>query len=69
MAEPGAARTAPDGGSGHETLSVIVPVYDERATVAEAVRRVRQVDLPLELGHRVVPLPPTLPDAPEPAGR
>lgn len=29
-------------------LSVIVPVYNERATVAEAVRRIRAVDLPLE---------------------
>ena len=31
------------------TLSVIVPVYNERATVAEVVRRMRQVDLDLEL--------------------
>lgn len=29
-------------------LSVIVPVYNERSTVAEVVRRARSVDLPLE---------------------
>ena len=29
-------------------LTVIVPVYNERTTVAEAVRRVRAVDLPLD---------------------
>ena len=30
-------------------LSVIVPVYNERATVAELVRRMRRVELPLDL--------------------
>jgi glycosyltransferase involved in cell wall biosynthesis len=32
----------------YRTLSVIVPVYNEKNTVAEAVRRARSVDLPLE---------------------
>lgn len=32
-----------------KTLSVIVPVYNERNTVAEIVRRMRKVDLPLDL--------------------
>jgi glycosyltransferase involved in cell wall biosynthesis len=31
------------------TLSVIVPVYNERNTVAEVVRRMRRVDLPVNL--------------------
>jgi glycosyltransferase involved in cell wall biosynthesis len=30
-------------------LSVIVPVYNERATVAEIVRRMRRVELPMDL--------------------
>jgi glycosyltransferase involved in cell wall biosynthesis len=33
---------------GFRTLSVIVPVFNERATVAEIVRRMRAVDLPVE---------------------
>jgi glycosyltransferase involved in cell wall biosynthesis len=32
----------------YKKLSVIVPVYDERNTVVEIVRRMRAVDLPLE---------------------
>jgi dolichol-phosphate mannosyltransferase len=32
----------------YRTLSVIVPAYNEKNTVAEAVRRARSVDLPLE---------------------
>jgi glycosyltransferase involved in cell wall biosynthesis len=39
--------TQPDAGRYHK-LSVIVPVYDERNTVAEIVRRMRAVDIPLE---------------------
>ena len=40
----------PDG-DGHrpQRLSVIVPVYNERNTVAEVVRRMRHVELPLDL--------------------
>jgi glycosyltransferase involved in cell wall biosynthesis len=36
------------------TLSVIVPVYNERATVAEILRRMRRVQLPLDLEIVVV---------------
>ena len=32
----------------YRSLSVIVPVYNERNTVAEIVRRMRAVELPLE---------------------
>ncbi|MGH8976115.1 MAG: glycosyltransferase family 2 protein, partial [Acidimicrobiia bacterium] len=32
----------------YKKLSVIVPVFDERTTVAEIIRRARQVELPLE---------------------
>jgi glycosyltransferase involved in cell wall biosynthesis len=40
--------TEPDAGSRYHKLSVIVPVYDERNTVAEIVRRMRSVDIPLD---------------------
>ncbi len=33
----------------HRTLSVVVPVFNERNTVAEIVRRMRRVDLPVDL--------------------
>jgi glycosyltransferase involved in cell wall biosynthesis len=33
----------------YATLSVIVPVFNERATVGEIIRRIRAVDLPLEV--------------------
>ncbi len=33
----------------HRSVSVIVPVYNERNTVAEVVRRMRRMDLPLDL--------------------
>jgi glycosyltransferase involved in cell wall biosynthesis len=36
-------------GTGYRTLSVIVPVYNERATVAEIIRRIRAVDVPLDV--------------------
>ncbi|MGH9281811.1 MAG: glycosyltransferase family 2 protein [Acidimicrobiales bacterium] len=38
-----ADQTAP-----YKKLSVIVPVFDERTTVAEIIRRARQVELPLD---------------------
>ena len=38
----------------YRTMSVIVPVYNERTTVAEIVRRVRAVDLPLVVDVVVV---------------
>ena len=40
--------TAPDEVGRYRKLSVIVPVFDERNTVAEIVRRMRSVDIPLE---------------------
>lgn len=36
------------GASSYRKLSVIVPVYNERNTVVEAVRRARSVELPLD---------------------
>jgi len=38
----------------YSTLSVIVPVFNERATVAEVIRRMRAVELPLALQVIVV---------------
>jgi glycosyltransferase involved in cell wall biosynthesis len=38
----------------YQTLSVIMPVFNERATVAEIIRRVRAVDVPLTLQVIVV---------------
>jgi glycosyltransferase involved in cell wall biosynthesis len=50
---PEAAQPLPDDdavGTPHfELLSVIVPVYNERTTVAEIIRRIRAVDLPMAL--------------------
>jgi glycosyltransferase involved in cell wall biosynthesis len=48
-AQPAAPRSEPG-----RSLTVIVPVYNERNTVAEVVRRMRLVDLPLELEILVV---------------
>ena len=45
----------PGGGSGGELLSsVIVPVFNERNTVVEILRRMRQVELPVDLEIVVV---------------
>jgi len=44
------ARSAPE----FRRLSVIVPVYNERNTVAEILRRIRAVELPLQLEVVVV---------------
>ena len=44
------AETVPD----HRLLSVIVPVYNERNTVAEILRRMRLVELPVDLEIVVV---------------
>jgi glycosyltransferase involved in cell wall biosynthesis len=50
---PEAAQPLPDDGvvgTPHfELLSVIVPVFNERTTVAEIIRRIRAVDLPMAL--------------------
>jgi glycosyltransferase involved in cell wall biosynthesis len=40
---------SPDETQDYRKLSVIVPVFDERNTVVEIVRRMRQVDLPVDL--------------------
>jgi glycosyltransferase involved in cell wall biosynthesis len=48
----------PDGsqaeGNGYSLLSVIVPVFNERSTVAEQIRRVRTVKVPLDVEVIVV---------------
>jgi len=38
----------------YKRLSVLVPVFNERATVAEILRRMRRVELPVELEIIVV---------------
>ena len=43
-----------DAAPQYRRLSVIVPVFDERSTVAEIVRRMRVVDIPLDLEIIVV---------------
>ena len=45
-----------DAGDGqrYRKLSVIVPVFDERNTVVEIVRRMRAVELPVDLEIVVV---------------
>jgi glycosyltransferase involved in cell wall biosynthesis len=40
---------SPDETQDYRKLSVIVPVFDERNTVVEIVRRMRQVELPVDL--------------------
>jgi glycosyltransferase involved in cell wall biosynthesis len=45
-ADPSAAR--------YRKLSIVIPVYNERNTVVEIVRRVRQVELPGDLDREVV---------------
>ncbi len=50
MADTGGRPTPDEGGVPHYALlSVIVPVYNERSTVAELLRRVRSVELPLDV--------------------
>jgi len=40
-------RPAPSPATGTDLLSILIPVYNEQATVAETIRRVRAVDLPV----------------------
>ncbi len=49
MAEAGGAEVTGEQGvpRSYELLSVIVPVFNERSTVAEVIRRIRAVDLPV----------------------
>jgi glycosyltransferase involved in cell wall biosynthesis len=52
----GSTHEHPPGGGVHEyhLLSVIVPVYNERVTVAEVIRRIRAVDVPVDVEVIVV---------------
>jgi glycosyltransferase involved in cell wall biosynthesis len=55
MADRGEGPRPDDSGSPrYSLLSVIVPVYNERATIAEQLRRVRNVEIPLEVEVIVV---------------
>lgn len=50
----GRASAEPGDGHPYRRLTVVVPVYNERDTVAEIVRRLRSVAIPLELEVIVV---------------
>lgn len=55
MGDPGDWPTAEERGAPHYALlSVIIPVYNERATVGELLRRVRGVEVPLDVELIVV---------------
>src|SRR5664280_608931 len=43
-----------DMGAAYRVLSVFVPVYNERVTVAEVIRRIRAVDISLDVEVIVV---------------
>lgn len=51
---PGRPAASREGAGRFATLSVIVPVYNERSTVVEVVRRIRAVDIPLTIEVIVV---------------
>ena len=48
------APSGDDGSPSYRLLSVVVPVFNERATVAEVIRRVRAVDVPVDVEVIVV---------------
>lgn len=48
MSEGASNEGSPAASTRYHKLSVIVPVFNERNTVAEVIRRMRTVDLPLE---------------------
>jgi glycosyltransferase involved in cell wall biosynthesis len=52
--EPGGSGPGAPPDGGYRLLSVIVPVFNERNTVAEVVRRIRSVELPMALEVVVV---------------
>jgi glycosyltransferase involved in cell wall biosynthesis len=54
MADTGPEEAAGDGAHHYSLLSVIVPVFNERVTVAEVIRRIRAVELPFDLEVIVV---------------
>lgn len=51
---PGPFDDAGTESDGYSLLSVIVPVFNERATVAEVIRRIKAVEVPLEVEVIVV---------------
>src|ERR1039458_9226710 len=53
-AEPAVGDLAAAAEDKYRTLSVIVPVFNERNTIAEILRRIRAVDLPMQLEVVVV---------------
>jgi glycosyltransferase involved in cell wall biosynthesis len=54
MAEAEGSETAPGGRHEYHLLSVIVPVYNERVTVTEVIRRIRAVHVPVDVEVIVV---------------
>jgi len=54
MVDGGGSGGSRSGGSGYRLLSVIVPVYNERVTVAEIIRRIRAVEVPVDVEVIVV---------------
>jgi glycosyltransferase involved in cell wall biosynthesis len=54
MAEGGSSDRAPVDEHRYTLLSVVVPVFNERVTVAEVIRRIRAVELPLDIEVIVV---------------
>ena len=53
-AEDAGSRSGDAGIPPYRLLSVIVPVFNERVTVAEIIRRIRAVDVPVEVEIIVV---------------
>jgi glycosyltransferase involved in cell wall biosynthesis len=54
MSDQSESVSQTDSGHNYRLLSVVVPVFNERSTVAEIVRRIRAVELPLRLEVVVV---------------
>ena len=55
MPEPDEPTTRTDASSGrYRKLSIVIPVFNERNTVVEIVRRVRQVELPGDLDRELI---------------
>lgn len=54
MADTDGSGSEPSGLPHYSLLSVIVPVFNERATVTELLRRVRSVEIPLDVEVIVV---------------
>jgi glycosyltransferase involved in cell wall biosynthesis len=54
MADTGPMEVEGVGAHDYTLLSVIVPVFNERSTVAEVIRRIRAVDMPFDIEVIVV---------------